>query len=318
MKKNFLWLISLLITILLLLAIFRKVDYVQVFAYWKQARPFPLLLVLVVSFFSNCWLASFKWKLILTRLGLPISWKEAFLIKMGSGPLKSILPFRSGEAARVVYLKRKYNFSIIKATASIFIELFFNILIILLFIALGGIIFRIRTGWFLYFLALIMGGVILIILVVLLPSPQKWIKHLLGKISNSKIRGSFETFFTLHRYFPYPLIVLIFVYSLIIQTGKLLTFYLINLSFDLTLPPEAYFVFLPLSILISTIPITILGIGLREGSLTTLISEFCLIAPTSVLGSALLFSVAEYVFPAALGLFWTGTFTARMIGKKKE
>ena len=106
---------------------------------------------------------------------------------------------------------------------------------------------------------------------------------------------------------------MLLLYSLLIQSGKLLTFYLIISSFGLALPPLIYFVILPFSILISTIPITFLGIGIREGSLIKLIPVYSSIAGAAVLGPALIFSLVEYLFPAVLGLFWTGRFTRGML-----
>ncbi len=313
MRKKILWLLSVLVTVVLLALLFRKADFARVLSFWKTARPFPLLLVLPLSFLTNCWLATFKWRTILIGLGLPISFRRAFLIKMGSTPIKSILPLRTGEVSRVVYLKRRYNFSIVKSTGSIVIELFFNVLVFVLVIALGGAVLGVNPAGIFYWSALFIGGLLLIFASALHRSPRRWVSRLLARLPYPRLRGGLETFFTLHRYFSYRQIGLIFLYSLLIQFGKILTFYLINLSFGLDLPPEAYFVFLPLSVVISTVPISFLGIGLREGSLATLIPEFCPVSPAAVLGSALMFSVAEYVFPALLGLGWTGKFTAEII-----
>ena len=314
MRAKLKWLISLLVTLGLLWAVFRQVNPSRVFSYWRQARLPYLLAALAVSFLTNCWLATGKWKLILTRLGLPLPFREAFLIKMGSAAIKSVAPLRSGEATRVIYLKRKYNFSVVKSTASIMLELLANIITFCLIIAGGGLILGIQRP------LIALGLLFLLLPAAALRSRflRERVKSLAGKIPYPKIRGGIETLLTLHRYFPYGQIGLVLAYSLVIQAGKLLTFYLINLSFDLRLPAEAYFIFLPLSILLATVPITILGLGLREGSLTALIHDFCRIPKEAVLGSALLFSVVEYIFPALLGLFWTGRFTSRLLEKKSK
>lgn len=312
MRSKLKWLISLLVTLGLLWAVFHRVNFASVLEYWQKARLIYLLAALLVSFLTNCWLATGKWKLILTRLGLPLPFREAFLIKMGSAAIKSVTPLRSGEATRVVYLKRKYNFSVVKATASIMLELLTNIVAFALIIAGGGLILGFKR------LPIALICILLVLSAALLSSGRlkEVVQALVGKIPFPKIRGGLQTLLTLHRYFPSGQIGLILFYSLIIQGGKLLTFYLINLSFDLNLPPEAYFIFLPLSILLATIPITILGLGLREGSLTALLHDFCGTPKAAVLGSALLFSLVEYIFPALLGLFWTGKFTARLMEKK--
>lgn len=313
MKKNILWVISVAVTGILLFFIFRKIEPGAVLHHLEAARPIPLIPALAVSFITNCLLATFKWRFIVSRLGLTLTFREAFLIKMGSNPLKSLLPFRSGEASRVIYLKRRYNFPAAHGTASILIELFLNILIFLLLIVAGGLIFRISLDGFLYIIAGGLGSVILIGLIASRTTPRRWVRDLLYKIPNPRLRGGLETFFTLHRFFSFCQIGLLLLYSLFIQFGKLLTFYFITGSFGITLPPVAYFVILPFSILISTIPVTFLGIGLREGSLIELIPRYSLLPASAVLGPALIFSVVEYLFPAALGLFWAGTFTRKLL-----
>lgn len=313
MKRNLLWIISLGISGIFLVLIFNQIESGKVLAYAANARPFPLVLALAVSFLANCWLATVKWRYIVLRLGLPLSFREAFLVKMGSAPLKSLLPFRSGEVSRVIFLKRCRNFSAARGTASILIELFLNILIFLIFIMAGGIIFRISLDGIIYIIAGGLGTGFLIIIFAARTSPRRWVRLLLSKIPYPRLRGGLETFFTLHRFFSFRQILILLLYSLIIQSGKLLTFYLIARSFELALPPAVYFVILPFSVLISTIPVTFLGIGLREGSLIELIPDYCSVTGAAVLGPAFIFTVVEYIFPALLGLFWTGKFTRKLL-----
>lgn len=313
MKKNILWIISLAVTGILLFFIFRKIDPTILLHHLEDTRPIPLIYALVISFITNCLLATVKWQFIVSRLGLTLSFREAFLIKMGSAPLKSLLPFRSGEASRVIYLKRRYNFSAARGTGSILIELFLNILIFLVFIVTGGIIFNISLDGLIYFITGGLGALIIIGLIASRSTPRRWVRNLIKKIPYSRLRGGMETFFTLHRFFSYREMGLLLLYSLLIQSGKLITFCLIFSSFGIRLPPLIYFVILPFSILISTIPITLLGIGIREGSLVKLIPLYSSIAGAAVLGPALIFSLVEYLFPALLGLFWTGRFTRGML-----
>ncbi len=313
MKKNILWTVSLAVTGILLFLIFRKINPEIVLHHLKNARIIPLIAALLISFTTNCLLAALKWQFIIARLGLILSFRETFLIKMGSAPLKSLLPFRSGEASRVIYLKRRHNLPLARATGSILIELFLNIIIFLIFIVLGGIIFDVSLDGFIYLICIALVVVIVIGLIASRTTPRRWVRTLIHKLPYPRLRGGLETFFTLHRFFSARDLGVLLLYSLLIQSGKLLTFYLIISSFGLALPPLIYFVILPFSILISTIPITFLGIGIREGSLIKLIPIYSSIAGAAVLGPALIFSLVEYLFPALSGLFWTGKFTRGML-----
>ncbi|MEA1928087.1 MAG: lysylphosphatidylglycerol synthase transmembrane domain-containing protein [Candidatus Auribacterota bacterium] len=318
MKKNLLWIISIAVTGILLFFIFRKIDPAAVLHHLESARPLPLICALAISFVTNCLLASLKWRFIVDRLGLTLSFRESFLIKMGSNPIKSLLPFRSGETSRVIYLKRRHNFSAARTTGSILIELSLNILIFLIFIVLGGVIFRVTLDGFIYLITGGLGAVIIIGLIASRTTPRRWVKSSINRIPSPRLRGGLETFFTLHRFFSYREMGILFIYSLLIQSGKLFTFYLIISAFGLALPASIYFIILPFSILIATIPITLLGIGIREGSLVELVPIYSTISGAVILGPALIFSLVEYLFPALLGLFWTGRFTRGMLGGGKE
>jgi len=316
-KNNILWIVSLAVTGVLLFFIFRRIELDNVLFYWEEAAPFPLLLILPISFITNCLLAAWKWKYILGRLGLTLSGGEALLVKMGGLPLKSLLPFRSGEATRVVYLKRRYGFSAVKSAGSVIIELFFNIIAYVLIIIGGCLFLNVNPRGLLYAAFIFLGAGALFALLITLPSSRALGGRLLAAIPSLRLRGGLKTLFRLHRFFSLRQILTTAGFSLLIQAGKILSFYLIMLSLDLSLPPRAYFIFLPLSILIATVPVTFLGIGLREGSLTTLLVDFCAAPAAGVLGGAFLFSLGEYIFPMLLGLFWTGPFTARIFRKNQ-
>ncbi len=313
MKKNLMWVVSLAVTAIFLVLIFRKIEPEAVIASLEQARMAPLLAALAVSFVTNCWLAAVKWQRILAPLGLDISIRESFLIKMGSAPLKSILPFRSGEASRVIYLKRRYGFSAARATGSIGLELFLNIFVFLLFIVAGGLACSRTPPDVITGSALVLAGGMAVFLIAGRATPRRWVRRALDRIAHPRLRGGLETLLTFHRFFSRRQILAPLFQSLVIQGGKLLSFFLIAAAFRIALPPVIYLVILPFSILISTIPITLLGIGLREGSLIELIPPYSSVAAEAVLAPALAFSLMEYIFPALLGLIWTGRFTRRIL-----
>ncbi len=318
MKKNLMWAVSLAVTGLLLLLVFRKIEPEKVFSSVAQARPVPLLAALAVSFLTNCWLAAVKWRRILIPLGLDISLRESFLVKMGSTPVKSILPLRSGEASRVIYLKRRHGFSAARAAGSIALELFLNIFVFLLFIIAGGLACSRTPPDVITAAALVLAAGMAVFLASGRAAPRRLVRGLLDRIPQPRLRGGLETLLTFHRFFSRREILVPLLHSAAIQGGKLLSFFLIADAFGITFPPVVYLVILPFSILVSTVPVTLLGIGLREGSLVELIPLYSSIPAEAVLGPALVFSAVEYLFPALLGLFWTGKFTRRILGKAGE
>lgn len=309
------WIISLGVTGVLLALIFRKIEPENVLSSIENIRILPLLAALAVSFLTNCYLSADKWRLILTPLGLKITARESFLIKMGSAPLKSLLPFRSGEASRVIYLKRRYGFSAARSAGSILLELFLNIFVFLLLIVAGGLACSSSPPGALTAATLVLAGGMAVFLAAGRTTPRRWVRRGLDRIPQPRLRGGLETLLTFHRFFSRRKIVILLLYSLVIQGGKLLSFFLIAAAFHIAFPPVVYLVILPFSILVSTIPFTFLGIGLREGSLVELIPLYSSLPAGAVLGPALIFSLVEYLFPATLGLLWTGQFTRQMLAR---
>jgi len=317
MRKAIKFLLTAGLTGLLLWLLLRRTDPAEVGTILARAEIRVLLAALMVSLSTNCVLAALRWRFILRRMGLEIGLAEAFMIKMGSAPLKSVLPLRAGEAGRVLYLKRRHGFSAVKGTASILLELGSNILVFIALILGGGVICGADPGGsrlpLLAVLAVSAGTAL-----VLSPrSTRRFLRAAAAKIPSARVRGALDTLFSLPRFFRPLELGGLFAFSLLIQSGKLLSFYLAARSLGISYSPATYLVALPFSILLATIPVTILGIGLRENTLAELIPLYNPLAGESaIVGSALLLSLLEYVFPVLLGLFWTRRFLSGLASRK--
>lgn len=319
------WLLSLALTALLLWAVLRQVDFGQTLRYLDQARPLHLLAALAVSFLANCWLAAEKWRFIVRRLGLELPPREALMLKMSSGLIKSILPFRSGEASRVVYLKRAYEYPLASSTVSLIVELGSNLLVFAVLIPAFGLILIANPKGCLLPLILCLGAGSLVVILAARTPLRGAIVRFTERLPGARIRAAARAVLSTPGRFSAGDWAAILGYSLVIQSGKFATFYLINRSLGIGLSAPSYFVVLPLSILVSTVPLTFLGMGVREYSLVDLIpfynQELVRAMGASdlsalVLGSALLFSVVEYIFPALLGVFWLKPFFNGLSGSR--
>ena len=315
MKNLLKWLATLAVTLLLLAVVFRQVPLDDILSCWGRASLLPLLAALAVSFVTNCWLSAEKWRYILKPLGLALSPGETFLVKMGSMPVKSVLPARAGESSRVFYLYRRHDFSLVKSTASIMIELVTNLLVFCVYVVAGGLLLRLNPYGAVYVIGTGLAAALLLAIAFTRPTVQGLAARLADKVPWPTVRGGLKTFLGIHRYYSWRRLLVIMLYSFVIQSGKLLTFLLINFSFGTAMPAVAYVLILPLSVLVSSIPITILGLGLREGALEVLLGQYAAIPTATVLGTALIFSMVEYIFPVLLGAIWTRRFMAGMIEK---
>ena len=308
MTRFFKWLASLVLTALLLWAVLRQVDLRQTLRYLDQARPLYLAAALAVSFATNCWLAAAKWRFIVLRQGLALAFREAFMLKMASGLIKSVLPFRSGEASRIVYLKRAYAFPLAFSSVSLIVELGSNILVFAVMIVLFVVLLNANPGGCLFplVLALVLSG--LAMALAARPANRRRIIRWAERIPSARLKAAAVSLLSAPRRFSGKAWAVVLGYSLLIQSGKFATFYLINRSLGIELSAPSYLIVLPLSILVSTVPLTFLGMGIREYSLVELIPLYDPVSPSLLLGGALLFSLVEYIFPALLGIFWLKPF----------
>jgi glycosyltransferase 2 family protein len=86
-------------------------------------------------------------------------------------------------------------------------------------------------------------------------------------------------------------------WALILQANVVLYFFLIGKAFHLEIPFPDYFVFVPIVLLVQTIPVTINGLGLREGSTIAIFAYYAIPAQT-----AFSFSLIDFGFRLLLGI----------------
>jgi glycosyltransferase 2 family protein len=93
----------------------------------------------------------------------------------------------------------------------------------------------------------------------------KKILNIIGKVL--KLRDSFVEY----RRFPKTLL-LCFFYSLAVQFIRALTYFLISEGYNLNIPLTHFLVYIPVVIIMIMVPISIGGLGVREGTFVTLFS----------------------------------------------
>ena len=230
-------------------------------------------------------------------------------MKMAGGTIRSALPFRTGEAGRLLYLRRRYNFPLKKSAAAVLAELAPNILALGIFIAAGGLILKLPPiVWILPLAGLAAFAGIFTAL------RRENTRDLLGAAWPRRLKANWlRAVADLPGRFQGQDIAAIVLLSFVIQAAKLPSFWLLGAALGVSFPAELYLVFLPAAILISSLPLTFLGTGLREYSLEELSRRFSALPATPVTGAALLFTLVEYLFPALLGVFWTRRFIAETL-----
>ena len=300
-KKNVKFVFSLAVTLVVFIVLFRNIPFGEVINSIEKANFRVIFLVLPISIFNSFFISPFRWKLVLNEIGCDISWSESLLIKAGSDPIINIVPFKVGEISRVLYLKRIKNMSSSKAVFSIFIEYFLNVLSVLFFIFLGGIVWLFQGKGFalgkqasLFFCFLERKKVL---------SENKWIDNLKTRL---------KTCFIDRKIFLNKKVLF---YSFLLFFFELLCGYLISRAINADIPLFSILIYLPIVILVSSIPVAFLGLGVRESIIVLLFLKYASCEKLLALG--ILYSFIEYVLPMLIGLSLTSLFVNRIISGRK-
>ncbi len=178
------------------------------------------------------------------------------------------LPTRFGGDAVRIWDGSRYSRSLLKSSAIVLVERFTGVIILLSF-AFGASLVRIDMARRLpvIWISLLVGFFgLLAALFFLTPPARILLKKIPGKGFFSRIgTKAFELreFILVYRKKRVAFYRALF-WALLLQINVILHYYLAGRAFHLEVPLLDYFIFIPIILLILTIPVTISGLGLRE------------------------------------------------------
>lgn len=286
--------------------LFSKINISEFISCLKEINVGFLLVAALISIFTEIFIPSFQWLRILHPLDCPISLKEAVFIRVGSRPAKSILPFKSGELVRALYLKRQKGFAVSLGISSLFFQFILNFLVLVIIMLVAYILFINPPYVALFSLGL---PFLCILSIFCFKFIKKFILYFAKRVS-SRFYNSIDGLFRIYREFKLKELTTILSYSVVIWAGQLITFIVIFKAVGLNIPLYAILIFVPLTIIISNIPITISGLGTREATLVFLLYGFG--PPEGLLTSGVLISFVQFFLPLIFSLFFVKSFLSRL------
>ena len=85
-KKHTRLVLSLAISFIILVVLFRNTSFAEVLNLIEKADFRIILIAFVISIFNGVFISSLRWKLILDKMDCDISWKESLFVKVASEP----------------------------------------------------------------------------------------------------------------------------------------------------------------------------------------------------------------------------------------
>ena len=290
LRVNKRFIISGLITIGLLYLILKKIGIGEIIASLKEIKSFwfglAILLMPLQIFFKVC-----KWHYLLKISGHSVKFTEAMKSYLGGMGIALITPAKVGELTRVLYIETGNR---LKLSGLVIIDKFFDLFVVVSLAIMGlALILQWSVNIILF--------VFLMVLLYFLFNPVR-IKILLQKII---------------RYLPFKDKTADFISSIDILNSKVINvllgltflaffidffqFYFLILSFGNVSLKAVAFSF-PLIILANILPITVGGLGVREGVSVISLSLFKVAKEVAVNAAFLLFFINTFV-PGIIGVF---------------
>lgn len=261
---------------------------------------------LLVPVLINPLISNNRWRIFLSVQG--INEKFFYLVKVSfvSIFLGVILPATTGsDMLRIYRIEKKHKNNIGSGGASVIVERILGFLI-LSFLGLFGSIVAVAYGasYYILFLSGILHLTLILVIIILKNDlMHSFIEGLLKKIQRWKTTTEYiSSLYTAVNKFPLkkvlrPTIPLILAF----QLSTIFCGYMIFLAFDVNIPIYYHLAFLPLIQIISILPVSISGFGVRESGFVFFYSLIGVNADISFLVSLLYYAVLVIV-PAFIGM----------------
>lgn len=270
MKRIFLILLRIGVSVALLLLLFNKVDKKSLIEIVKNANK-PLLLAAFGVYFLSYILCLFRWEMLLRALKIHLPLKRVIISYAGAHFFNLFLPSTIGGD-----LMRSIDLSVhTKRPKEVIATVFLDRLsgyIALAFLALLSL----GIGWKLLIqdksVLLSVGIITAVLIAVLLVLFNRFlyskVNQLLHSPNAGKIRDLIKSLHQEIHYFKHHKGVIInnLILSIIIQAISPFTFFVLSLSIGLKVNIIYFFIFLPIIGAITLLPISLGGLGLRDAT----------------------------------------------------
>lgn len=259
-------------------------------ARWKWLA---LAIATLVALFAAI---SHRFRLVVRSLGYEITLFESFDAIIATYPFAVITPSKASDLLRAVALRDKI--SAIECSSAVVAERLIDVQAVCVLGILGCILGSL-WGWLLVPLGLLLGIWLAVVLVL---RSTDWLVGLpVVNRFETKVRRLLSALHSL-RENPGTL-AKVFATSLFVWSANILTVYLLTRVFDAGVAPEHVIAFWPLALIIGMLPLTLAGVGTRDGAFVFFVASVAPgIVEAPILLATLFYWVLGFLAPAAVGI----------------
>jgi len=290
------------IGIIILLYLIINIGIEKIISALYEVQPIYLLLAFSLLI-PRVLFDTYKWQFICRKQKMNFTFFYLMKINLISSFYSKITPGGLGGYIKIYYIKDKGKLSIEKCISNILMDATVET-ITLYFFAIIGAIMLIKEFSFLL-LPISAAFIIYLFLFLLFMKKEKskvlfsiFVKYIIPKRFKEKMSKSFE-----HLYEDLPNLKDMIIPFLIAGVTWILNFsqmYIVSIAFSIDVPYFDFITICALSIIIASIPVTIGGFGLREGSFILMLSIYG-ISPEKALLMSIIGSLIKNESPAIIG-----------------
>lgn len=268
-KKIFITILKAVLSISLITFLLINVDWDTVISSVKNANIWMLIAASMLNIIERFEM-TYKWNLLIRIRNIVVPFWKLFWINSIGSFLGLFLPSSLGTDVVRGYYLVKNNSEKSVSISSVFVDRVLGMFSLLLLgvisvFFVGNIIdqFNIRV-----YVVIIFVLTVIIFYLFQRNESKKILQKILAKVKHKNlIENGIKLHNSILEYKKYPKTVwLSFVITILVQITRVLTYYFIALAFNIQISIVYFFLFVPLIMLVIMIPISIGGIGVREGT----------------------------------------------------
>lgn len=261
-------LVKVVVSAAIMYFLLRNMDLKAFWATFSSVQPMAVVFVALLLIFNQS-VSSYRWSVILKK-DMDVSYLRLLSIYFVGMFFNNFLPTMVGGDVVKGYYLYKHSRKGDIALASIFMDRYsgFTALMVITSLALIPGYALIKGTPLPGFFALLIGGFAVMSLVIWVGPLHSWAMRLASKVHFYGINKKIDTFYrVLMSYKRHGgILVKAFVCSVIVQCGVMIGYYVLGRGLGLDIPLAYYFLFIPLTTAISMLPISLSGLGIREGA----------------------------------------------------
>ncbi len=286
--------ISILLVILIFWYLFNFIDWKKFFNVFVEAKISIFILGL---FFSFLWplISALRWQKILIRFNFNIKFIESLKITLFAFSANLFAPAKSGDLVKIFAHKNIRNKS--SLFSGIISDRISDLLVLSILTFIGGIYLKNNLG--------IIIGTLIFVVILSLILLNLLLKHKFKNRFIKKIRIIFYNGLNFYSNFSKNILIIIFL-SFINWTLASIQIWVFFLAFGGNVPLLIVISLFPISVILSLMPLTPSGLGVREVSFVYLFMLYS--DPQVNLAVSISYFVTNSILPALLGINFLNEF----------